>query len=85
VLRLEIGAVTNDLRSIICSNLERFLAGIGVEYHFPAASEITNNKDCLYEMMKAFHSVYPEQGCSLPSMRCWITCTAGRISTWCWI
>jgi energy-coupling factor transporter ATP-binding protein EcfA2 len=62
VLRLEIGAVTNDLRSIICSNLERFLAGIGVEYHFPAATRITNNKDCLYEMMDAFHSVYPEQG-----------------------
>lgn len=62
VLRLEIGAVTNDLRSIICSNLERFLARIGVEYRFPPASEITNNKDCLYEMMEAFHSVYPEQG-----------------------
>lgn len=62
VLRLEIGAVTNDLRSIICSNLERFLEGIGVEYRFPPASEITNNKDCLYEMMEAFHSVYPEQG-----------------------
>lgn len=62
VLRLEIGAVTNDLRSIVCSNLERFLAGIGVEYHFPLASEITNNKDCLYEMMEAFHAVYPEHG-----------------------
>lgn len=62
VLRLEIGAVTNDLRTIVCSNLERFLAGVGVEYRFPLASEITNNKDCLYEMMEAFHSVYPEHG-----------------------
>ncbi|MFQ7544710.1 MAG: DUF6079 family protein [Turicibacter sp.] len=62
VIRAEFGAVTKSLRDIICSELERGLENIGVDFTFPAAHEVNNNKDMLFEMMELFNEQYPDQG-----------------------
>ncbi|MEG6532082.1 DUF6079 family protein [Caldibacillus thermoamylovorans] len=62
VIRAEFGAVTMSLRDIICHHLEKGLEKMGIDYTFPAADQVTNNKDMLYEMMDLFHEEYPEQG-----------------------
>lgn len=62
VIRAEIGAVEMSFRGIICNRLEKGLANMGVEFSFPPADQITNNKDMLFEMMDLFHEKYPNQG-----------------------
>lgn len=62
VIRIEIGSTTMSLREILVSELEEHLSAMGVEYSFPAASQVTNNKGVLEEMMAAFHEVYPDHG-----------------------
>lgn len=62
VARLEIGSTTMPLRDIICGELEERLAELEVEFAFPPAAQVRNNKDALIDMMAAFHQVYPEQG-----------------------
>ncbi|MED3643830.1 DUF6079 family protein [Caldifermentibacillus hisashii] len=62
VIRAEFGAVTMPLREIICRELSEGLAKIGIDYTFPAADQVTNNKDMLFEMMELFHEKYPDQG-----------------------
>jgi len=62
VFRTEIGASTMPLREIVCRGITDYLETIGVEYTFPPMDQITNNKDCLLEMMAQFDDQYPEQG-----------------------
>lgn len=62
VFRTEIGASTMPLREIICQGITDYLETIGVEYNFPPMDQVTNNKDCLLEMMAQFDEQYPEQG-----------------------
>lgn len=62
VVRAEIGSTTMSLREIVVRSLEEGLAALGVEYGFPAASEIPNNKIALEEMMAVFHRQYPDHG-----------------------
>lgn len=62
VSRLEIGAVTQPLRDIVCNHMAGFLEDRGVSYAFPDVSEVGNNKDALEAMMAAFHEKYPDQG-----------------------
>lgn len=62
VIRAEFGAVTMSLREIICQEVERGLEKIGIDYTFPPADKVTNNKDMFYEMMELFHEKYPDQG-----------------------
>lgn len=62
VIRAEFGAVTMPLREIICRQLEQGLADMGIEYTFPPADQVTNNKDMLFEMMELFHGQYPDKG-----------------------
>ncbi|KRF37390.1 DUF6079 family protein [Nocardioides sp. Soil805] len=62
VLRVEIGAVTTNLRTILTNELTRGLADLGIEYTFPSADGITNNKAALEDMMAAFEAAYPDQG-----------------------
>src|SRR5690625_3387865 len=50
-----------SLRDIICHHLEKGLEEMGIDITFPAADEVTNNKDMLYEMMDLFHEEYPDQ------------------------
>ncbi|MCH5438466.1 MULTISPECIES: DUF6079 family protein [Bacillus cereus group] len=62
VIRAEFGAVTMSLRDIICRELERGLEKMGIDYVFPAADQVTNNKEMFYEMMELFHEQYPDKG-----------------------
>ncbi len=62
VVRSEIGATTMSLRDIIVMELEDHLDRMGVNFTFPEASEVPNNKRAFEEMMSAFHQVYPDQG-----------------------
>ena len=62
VIRMEIGAVEMGLREIILTTLTKGLAGMGVDFVFPEAHEITENKTSLENMMAAFHEKYPDHG-----------------------
>jgi Family of unknown function (DUF6079) len=62
VIRFEIGATRLALRDIVCSEIQRGLATMGIEFAFPDWDTVTNTKDALTDMMAAFESVYPEQG-----------------------
>jgi predicted ATPase len=62
VLRIEIGATTMSLRDILFSELERFLARFDLNFQFPAASSITNNKAAFEDMMLVFERQFPGQG-----------------------
>ncbi|PEK99501.1 DUF6079 family protein [Bacillus sp. AFS017336] len=62
VIRAEFGAVTMPLRDIVCKELERGLAAIGIDFTFPNANEVTNNKEMFFEMMDLFEEQYPGKG-----------------------
>jgi hypothetical protein len=62
VVRTEIGATTMSLRDILVAELEEHLAAMGVNYSFPSAAEVPNNKRAFEEMMVAFHQNYPDHG-----------------------
>lgn len=62
VLRIEIGATSMSLRSIITRELEMDLARRGISFKFPEVTKITNNKDALTDMMAAFDEKYPNRG-----------------------
>ncbi|MCL4514314.1 MAG: DUF6079 family protein [Firmicutes bacterium] len=62
VVRTEIGATTMSLRDILVGELEEHLAAMGVNYSFPSAAEVPNNKRAFEEMMAAFHQEYPDHG-----------------------
>ena len=61
VLRLELGAVTQNLRDIICNELEKFLEKHDISYQFPTTN-IANNKESLEKMMMKFQEKFPEKG-----------------------
>jgi len=62
VVRTEIGATTMSLRDIIVAELEEHLAAMGVNYTFPSAGDVVNNKRSFEEMMTAFHQEFPDHG-----------------------
>ena len=62
VLRSELGATTMDLREFVCSELERGLAAIGVQYSFPSRHTIPNHKGAFEDMMAAFAAKFPDHG-----------------------
>ncbi len=62
VLRAEIGGVKMSLRDIICNELERGLADLGVGYRFKSITEIANHKDAFHELMGLFGQKFPSQG-----------------------
>lgn len=62
VVRTEIGAVRQSLRDIVCRELQRSLAGLGVSYTFPPDDQIANHKDAFIAMMQAFEEEYPDMG-----------------------
>lgn len=61
VIRSEIGATTMSLRDIVCSEIEKGLAGLGVTYSFPDLSQVTNTKDSLVDTMVEFEKVHPDR------------------------
>jgi len=62
VRRVEIGASTRSLRDILLDELEEALALWGTPFSFPAADQVTNNKDPLIQAVAGFRARYPEQG-----------------------
>ncbi|KKM12037.1 ATPase [Clostridiales bacterium PH28_bin88] len=62
VIRTELGGVTMPLREIICSQLEEYLAGWGIDYRFPAQDKLANHKGAFERMMALFRERFPEQG-----------------------
>jgi len=62
VVRTEIGATTMSLRDILVAELEEHLAEMGVNYRFPSADQVSNNKRSFEEMMTAFHQEFPDHG-----------------------
>ena len=62
VLRLEIGASEKTFRSIIADSLEDWLSELGVDFSFPAADQVINNKRAFEDMMAKFGEVFPEHG-----------------------
>ena len=55
VVRTEIGATTMSLRDILVGEMEEHLATIGMDYSFPSAAKVSNNKRAFEEMMATFH------------------------------
>jgi len=62
IIRTEIGAVKQSLRNILCGEIERNLAKMGVSYTFPPEDQIPNHKDAFIAMMQAFGEKYPDKG-----------------------
>ncbi len=62
VVRTEIGSTTMCLRDIITGELQDHLADMGVNFTFPPAEKVRNNKDALNEMMGKFHETFPDYG-----------------------
>lgn len=62
VIRFDIGANAMSLRDIVCTELTRGLAKIGVEFAFPPIDQVTNTKDDLIDMMAAVEAAYPDDG-----------------------
>jgi hypothetical protein len=62
VIRLEIGATEMSLRQIITGHLEDKLTEWGVNFQFPPADKIRENKTAFESMMDAFHKKFPNHG-----------------------
>lgn len=62
VVRTEIGATTMSLRDILLAELEEHLSAMGINYTFPSADKVSNNKRSFEEMMTSFHQEYPDHG-----------------------
>jgi len=62
VIRVEMSAVERSLRECLTEEIETYLNSIGVNYQFPPADKITNNKPAFQELMAAFKAAYPKQG-----------------------
>ena len=62
VVRMELGGTQITLRDAVCREIERGLRALGIDYRFPALTEITNNKESFLEMMGTFNQTFPEQG-----------------------
>jgi hypothetical protein len=62
LIRVEMSAVERSLRLCLTEEIENYLNKIGVDYKFPPADKITNNKAAFQEMMAAFEAAYPKHG-----------------------
>lgn len=62
VIRLEIGSTEMSLREIITGHIEGCLAEWGVNYQFPPADKIRENKTGFEKMMDVFHQKFPYHG-----------------------
>ena len=62
VIRIEIGATEMSLRRIIVKEIEQNLKLLNVNFNFPAADDVPNNKSAFEDLMTSFHEVYPDFG-----------------------
>jgi hypothetical protein len=62
VVRTEIGSTTMSLRDILLNAIEESLVDLGVDYSFPKADEVPNNKRAFEDMMTLFNQKFPYHG-----------------------
>ncbi|MFI3219645.1 MAG: DUF6079 family protein [Methylococcales bacterium] len=62
VIRAEIGSTTMPLRGILTETLEKHLTAWNIDFQFPPADQVINNKQALEDMMTQFIEVYPDHG-----------------------
>lgn len=62
VIRTEIGASEMSLRKILTQMIEERLIDWGVDFEFPPADQVINNKRAFEDMMAKFGEVFPEHG-----------------------
>jgi len=62
VIRMEIGATEMGLRDIITKNIEKQLREWQIDFKFPAADKITENKTSFEDLMVAFDTAFPGKG-----------------------
>ena len=62
VIRIEIGASEMSLHKILTQAIEDRLAEWAIDFEFPAADQVINNKGAFENMMDKFGQVYPDQG-----------------------
>jgi len=62
VVRAEIGGVTGSLRDILLRELEIALENWGIQWAFPPADQVTNNKDAIIAAVATFQERYPDHG-----------------------
>lgn len=65
VARMEIGSTKMGLREIITGSLTKHLAKMGVDFTFPEAHVVSENKTSFEDMMHVFHQKYPDKGLCL--------------------
>lgn len=62
IVRFEIGSTEMTLRDIILQNIERNLRSWDIDFKFPKATEVSENKSTISEMMAAFQQKFPDKG-----------------------
>ncbi len=62
VIRMEIGAVEMGLREIIIRNIEKQLREWDIDFSFPSADQITENKSSFEDLMAEFEKRFPGKG-----------------------
>ncbi len=62
VIRIEIGASEMSLRKMLTQAIENRFVEWTIDFEFPAADQVINNKGAFENMMEQFTQVYPEQG-----------------------
>lgn len=58
----DIGSVEMSLRNIFLSTVQKDLKKRGIDFSFPPADQVSENKSILLDMMAKFNSVYPDKG-----------------------
>jgi hypothetical protein len=62
IIRMEIGSTKMGLRDIITKNIEKELRKWDIDFKFPAADQITENKTSFEDLMAAFDQAFPGKG-----------------------
>ncbi len=62
VIRMEIGSTEMGLRDIITQNIEKQLREWNIDFKFPPADKITENKTSFEDLMAAFDAEFPGSG-----------------------
>jgi len=58
----DIGSVEMSLRNIFLTTVQKDLKKRGIDFSFPPADQVSENKSILLDMMAKFNAVYPDKG-----------------------
>jgi len=62
VLRTELEGIKMSLRDFICGHLDEIFSQWGVDFKFPPHDQTLSHKNLFEDMMKAFHTQFPDRG-----------------------